>query len=110
MINGQRPEVFDAVIERVFPQDRPSDKGMVIRITDPRLLAAAGGIVQGMSGSPILQGGKLAGAITHVFVSDPTRGYGVFAEWMAREMAGPVPVRVTDEPGETRVAVARRRS
>ena len=55
---------------------------MVIRVTDPRLLDAAGGIVQGMSGSPILQGGKLVGAVTHVFVNDCTRGYGIFAENM----------------------------
>ena len=55
---------------------------MVIRITDPELLAATGGIVQGMSGSPILQDGKLAGAVTHVFVNDPTRGYGIFSENM----------------------------
>ena len=55
---------------------------MVIRVTDQRLLEAAGGIVQGMSGSPILQNGKLVGAVTHVFVNDPTKGYGIFAENM----------------------------
>jgi stage IV sporulation protein B len=55
---------------------------MVIRITDPALLKATGGIVQGMSGSPIVQNGKLVGAITHVFVGDPTRGYGIFVENM----------------------------
>lgn len=107
VINGQRPEAFDAVIERVFPQDRPSDKGMVVRITDPRLLAAAGGIVQGMSGSPIMQGGKLAGAITHVFVSDPTRGYGVFAEWMVRELTGGT-LRVSVRSGAALAALGRR--
>ena len=55
---------------------------MVIRITDERLLDKAGGIVQGMSGSPILQDGKLVGAVTHVFVRDPTRGYAIFADTM----------------------------
>ena len=55
---------------------------MVIRVTDPELLEATGGILQGMSGSPILQDGKLVGAVTHVFVNDPTRGYGIFAENM----------------------------
>ena len=55
---------------------------MVLRITDKRLLDTTGGIVQGMSGSPIVQDGKLIGAVTHVFVSDPTKGYGVFIEWM----------------------------
>ena len=55
---------------------------MVIRITDQELLDKAGGIVQGMSGSPIIQNGMLVGAVTHVFVNDPTRGYGIFAENM----------------------------
>ncbi|MCL6593358.1 MAG: hypothetical protein K6T31_05230, partial [Alicyclobacillus sp.] len=56
----------------------------VVHVVDPRLLQAAGGIVQGMSGSPLIQDGRLVGAVTHVFVSDPTRGYGVYAEWMLR--------------------------
>ena len=55
---------------------------MVIHITDSALLNQTGGIVQGMSGSPIVQNGKLVGAVTHVFVNDPTRGYGIFAENM----------------------------
>ena len=55
---------------------------MVIRITDPKLLETTGGIVQGMSGSPIIQDGKLVGAVTHVLVNDPTRGYGIFIENM----------------------------
>lgn len=55
---------------------------MVIRVTDEALLEKTGGILQGMSGSPIVQNGKLAGAVTHVFTGDPTRGYGVFAEWL----------------------------
>ena len=55
---------------------------MVIHVTDKNLLELTGGIVQGMSGSPIIQNGKLVGAVTHVFVNDPTRGYGIYAEWM----------------------------
>ena len=55
---------------------------MVIKITDSELLKSTGGIVQGMSGSPIIQDGKLVGAVTHVFVNDPTKGYGIFAENM----------------------------
>ena len=55
---------------------------MFIRVTDERLLSTTGGIVQGMSGSPIIQNGKLVGAVTHVFVSDPTKGYGIYADWM----------------------------
>ena len=61
---------------------------MVIRVTDPNLLAITGGIVQGMSGSPILQDGRLVGAVTHVFVNDPPRGYGIFAENMIDELDG----------------------
>ncbi len=61
---------------------------MVIRITDPRLIDETGGIVQGMSGSPIIQNGKLIGAVTHVFVADPTRGYGIFAENMIESLDG----------------------
>ena len=59
-----------------------ANKSMVIRVSDPELLALTGGIVQGMSGSPILQKGKFAGAVTHVFVQDSTSGYGIFAETM----------------------------
>ena len=58
---------------------------MVLNITDNRLKKMTGGIIQGMSGSPIVQDDKLVGAITHVFINNPTKGYGVFAEWMLRE-------------------------
>ena len=61
-------------------------KNFVIRITDKRLLEATGGIVQGMSGSPIIQNGKLVGAVTHVLVNDPTKGYGIFIENMLKNM------------------------
>ena len=64
---------------------RGAGKDMQIRITDPELLDKTGGIVQGMSGSPILQNGKLIGAVTHVLVNDPTRGYGIFIENMLAE-------------------------
>jgi len=59
-----------------------SGKGMVIEITDPDLLEKTGGIVQGMSGSPIIQNGKLVGAVSHVFVNEPEKGYACFVEWM----------------------------
>lgn len=85
VLEGEKIESFDIEIERVHSQSRPQDKGMVIRITDERLLNVAGGIVQGMSGSPIIQKNRLAGAVTHVFVNDPTRGYGIFIEWMIQE-------------------------
>ena len=58
------------------------NKNYVIKITDEKLIAQTGGIVQGMSGSPIIQDGKLVGAVTHVLVNDPTRGYGIFIENM----------------------------
>ena len=81
-IGGSEPQLFSAQIEKVsYSEDEPS-RNLVIRITDPALIAATGGIVQGMSGSPILQDGKLVGAVTHVFVSDPEKGYGIFAETM----------------------------
>lgn len=62
------------------------NKGIVLQVTDARLLEETGGIIQGMSGSPILQNGKLIGAVTHVFVNDPSRGYGIFAETMLEQL------------------------
>ena len=85
-VSGTEPKLYSAQIESVDYSDSASPKNMVIRITDEELLAQAGGIVQGMSGSPIIQNGKLVGAVTHVFVADPTRGYGIFAETMAAQL------------------------
>ncbi|WP_303836379.1 SpoIVB peptidase [Ruminococcus flavefaciens] len=85
-VSGNTPESYSAEIVSVDYASSGSSKNMVIRITDPRLLDTAGGIVQGMSGSPIVQNGKLIGAVTHVFVADPTKGYGIFAENMASEL------------------------
>lgn len=85
VLDGQKVEKFDIVINHVTRQDFPSTKGMIIKITDPRLLEKTGGIVQGMSGSPIIQNGKIIGAVTHVFVNDPTSGYGCFIEWMLQD-------------------------
>ncbi len=76
---------FDIKILNVNQQKSQSSKGMVIEVTDSELLEKTGGIVQGMSGSPIIQDGKLVGAITHVFVNDPKKGYGIFIEWMLVE-------------------------
>ena len=69
-------------ILKIYPKSRADGRNMLIRITDPALLEATGGIVQGMSGSPIIQDGKLVGAVTHVLVNDPTKGYGIFIENM----------------------------
>jgi len=85
VIDGTKIEKFNIEIQRVLPYDRPDAKGMIIKVTDRRLLARTGGIIQGMSGSPILQDNKIIGAVTHVFVNDPTRGYGVYIEKMINE-------------------------
>ncbi len=85
VVDGQKVEKFDIEITRVSKQASPATKGMIIKITDKRLLDRTGGIVQGMSGSPIIQDGKLVGAVTHVFVNDPSTGYGCFIEWMLRD-------------------------
>lgn len=85
-LSGSEPSVYDIEIEKVSYTDGTEAKNMVIRVTDPDLLAVTGGIVQGMSGSPILQNGRLVGAVTHVFVNDPQRGYGIFAENMTEEL------------------------
>ena len=85
VIQGNRIEKFEIEIIKVANQRAPSDKGLVIEVVDKRLLNTTGGIVQGMSGSPIVQNGMLVGAVTHVFVNDPTRGYGNLIEWMVYE-------------------------
>jgi stage IV sporulation protein B len=77
---------FDIQIVKKVEQKNPNQKGMIIKVVDKDLLNKTGGIVQGMSGSPIIQNGKLIGAVTHVFVNDPSKGYAVYAEWMINEM------------------------
>jgi stage IV sporulation protein B len=84
-IDDQGIQEYDVQILKVNRQTSPGPKGLVLEITDPRLLEKTGGIVQGMSGSPIIQDGKLVGAVTHVFVNDPKKGYGIFIEWMLEE-------------------------
>ena len=79
---------YTVEITHVSQQNVPAAKSMVLRVTDTRLLDATGGIVQGMSGSPIIQDGKLIGAVTHVVVSDPTQGYGLYVDWMLSQMQG----------------------
>lgn len=85
VVEGEKVEEFDVEVVSSTPQKFPATKGMVVKITDPKLLDKTGGIVQGMSGSPIIQDGKIIGAVTHVFVNDPTSGYGVHIEWMLQE-------------------------
>ena len=89
-IDGTKPEWFDIRIDQVHYNDSSPTRNMVIVITDEELLEKTGGIVQGMSGSPILQDGKLVGAVTHVFVNDPTKGFAIFAENMLKTASSAV--------------------
>lgn len=81
-LEDNKIEKFEIEIIKLENQQIPEQKSMIIKITDEDLLKRTGGIVQGMSGSPIIQNGRLIGAITHVFVNDPTKGYGLYIEWM----------------------------
>lgn len=81
-VTGETPREYSVEILKIYPGNRNDGRNMLIRVTDPELLAATGGIVQGMSGSPIIQNGKLVGAVTHVLVNDPQTGYGIFIENM----------------------------
>ncbi len=84
-LNGTEVKEYSIEIIKTNYQSKPNEKSMVIKVTDPALLNTAGGIVQGMSGSPIIQGGKIIGAVTHVFVNDPTKGFGLYLDWMLGE-------------------------
>ena len=85
-VDGKGVTEYNIEILNVPKNAKADNKGIVIKITDQRLLDKTGGIVQGMSGSPIVQNGKLVGAVTHVFVNDPTKGYGIFIENMLSEV------------------------
>ena len=84
-VNGGKVKEYDINIEKLTTQSKPSSKSMVIKVTDKELLETTGGIVQGMSGSPIIQNNKIIGAVTHVFVNRPNMGYGIYIEWMLKE-------------------------
>ena len=81
-VTGTSPRRYSVEILKIYPPDRSDCRNFLLKVTDPELLSATGGIVQGMSGSPILQDGKLIGAVTHVLVNDPAAGYGIFIENM----------------------------
>ena len=83
--NGKK-EYYDIEIQRIFISNNKDNKSMLIKVTDKKLLEKTGGIIQGMSGAPIIQNGKFVGAVTHVLVNDPTIGYGVFADIMLKQM------------------------
>lgn len=84
-LDGNDVKRYSILIERKTVQNSPNPKSMIIKITDKELLDKTGGIVQGMSGSPIIQDGKLVGAVTHVFINRPDMGYGIYIEWMIHD-------------------------
>lgn len=81
-VSGETVREYDVQILRLYPRSCPEGRDLLLKVTDPQLLSTTGGIVQGMSGSPIIQSGKIVGAVTHVLVNDPTTGYGIFIENM----------------------------
>ena len=81
-VQGDTVQEYSVEILKIYPEDRTDSRNFLIKVTDPELLALTGGIVQGMSGSPIIQDGKLIGAVTHVLVNAPDTGYGIFIENM----------------------------
>jgi stage IV sporulation protein B len=89
-LDSNKTERYDVEISNIN-RDASGSKCFTVKITDPDLLAVSGGIVQGMSGSPIIQNDKIIGAVTHVLINDPTTGYGIFIENMLVNM--PVPAR-----------------
>lgn len=85
-INGTKVQKFTISITKIHHQGTADSKGLEFEVTDKKLLKSCGGIVQGMSGSPIIQNNRIIGAVTHVFVNNPKKGYGIFAEWMVEEV------------------------
>ena len=86
-VAGNQVQEYSVEVLKVYPNSGPSGRNMLLKVTDPDLLSTTGGIVQGMSGSPLLQDGRIVGAVTHVLVNDPTMGYAIFIENML-EAAG----------------------
>lgn len=84
-IDDGGPKEYDIEIIKLLPQEEPGAKSMVIKVVDQELLEKTGGIVQGMSGSPIIQDNKLIGAVTHVLINKPDVGYGIYIEWMLKD-------------------------
>jgi stage IV sporulation protein B len=88
-LDTNKPQKYEIEISGVHP-DALTSKCFTVKVTDPALIAASGGIVQGMSGSPIIQNGKIVGAVTHVLINDPTTGYGIFIENMLSAVQMPL--------------------
>lgn len=85
-IDGEESKEYKIQIDKIYLNNDFDNKSMLIKITDDELLKKTGGIIQGMSGSPVIQNGKFIGAITNVLINDPTRGYVVFGDMMIKEM------------------------
>ena len=85
-LDNNKREEYEIEIEKLYTSTNRNNKNMIIKVTDERLLEKTGGIIQGMSGSPILQDGKFVGAVTHVMVNNPEKGYGIFADTMLKQM------------------------
>ena len=85
-LDGQKVEKYKIQIEKIYLNNDYDNKSMFIKVTDDRLIQKTGGIIQGMSGSPVIQNGKFIGAVTNVLVNDPTKGYVVFGDVMLKEM------------------------
>ena len=84
-LDNQKPQEYEIEIEKIYKDNNYDNKSMKIKVTDEKLLEKTGGIIQGMSGSPVLQNGKFVGAITHVLVNDPQEGYAVFGDIMLKQ-------------------------
>ena len=84
-LDNQQPQEYEIEIEKINKENNYDNKSMQIKITDQKLLEKTGGIIQGMSGSPVIQNGKFVGAVTHVLVNDPTKGYAVFGDIMLKQ-------------------------
>ena len=85
-LEGKNIEEYEIEIEKIYLNNNYDNKSMLIKVKDPKLIEKTGGIIQGMSGSPIIQNGKFIGAVTNVLVNDPTQGYAVFGDIMIKEM------------------------
>lgn len=96
-VDDKGPELYDIRILKIFNNDSETSKNMIIEVTDKNLIEKTGGIVQGMSGSPIIQNGMLVGAVTHVFVNNPLQGYAIFADNM---------MNISNELSETEIKEA----
>lgn len=86
-VTGGAPQEYSVEILKIYPETREDGRNFLLRVTDPSLLEHTGGVVQGMSGSPIIQDGRLVGAVTHVLVNDPTTGYGIYIQKMLNAAA-----------------------